>query len=146
LTPQKKNSRSKKRDQLKDKFVDKDKGGRISQQAEDKARQEAEKKAQLIIQQAEDKARQEAEKKAKEITNQEITKMIDYYPHKESRKLTNNSYNENNESYNPFMTGINLWQNYSKMWIDLTKEILNNTLNMAEDLENTYKKNRIFFL
>jgi hypothetical protein len=97
-----------------------------------------------IRQEIEDKARHEAKEARK--SNQEITKIIDYYPHKESRKLNNNSYNENNESYNPFMTGINLWQNYSKMWIDLTKEILNNTVKMAEDLENTYKKNRILFL
>ncbi|MBA3750658.1 MAG: hypothetical protein H0X03_07200 [Nitrosopumilus sp.] len=45
----------------------------------------------------------------------------------------NNSYKENNEFFNPFLIGIKLWQNYSAIWMDFYKEILNyNTMVMRK--------------
>ncbi|MER5176259.1 MAG: hypothetical protein ABJB76_01305 [Candidatus Nitrosocosmicus sp.] len=126
----------------------------IIQQAEDKARQEAEKrskeireeidqkfnkeaeeKSHSIIQEAEDKARQEAEKKR--MSELEITKVIDHPPQEESRKWEMNNYNE---FFNPFTTSINLWQNYSTIWMNISKEIFNTAARATKDLENTMEK------
>ena len=114
----------------------------IIQQAEDKAQliiQQAEDKAQLIIQQAEDKARPEAIENRDE--NQDITKIEDYYPQGEPIKLKESNYYENDKSSNPFMPGISLWQDYAKVWMDLSKEITSNTTTkMIRYFENTNEK------
>ncbi len=130
-----------------------DKAQSIIRQAEDKARseaemrskeitKEAEDKAQSIIRQAEDKARSESIEK--KMTNQEITKIMDYYPQEEEEpiKLKENNYHENNKSSNLFMPGFSLWQNYAKIWMDISKELANNTTTKVfRYFENTNEKN-----
>ena len=37
----------------------------------------------------------------------------------------NNSHKETNELFNPFMIGIKIWQNYSAIWMDFYKEMVN---------------------
>ncbi len=48
-----------------------------------------------------------------------------------------NNYRENNELINPFMMGIELWQNYSVFWMDYYKDMLNYTARVARDFGNT---------
>ena len=61
---------------------------------------------------------------------------------KKSRKLEINSYNEKAKFFNPFATGLNLWQSYSLLCMNLTKEMLSNTTRMTRDFENTIGMNR----
>ena len=167
LTPRKKNSKSKDKDNQKDKFVVKNMEGKVKQEtgmkisknAEDKARSEAETRSKEIIKQAEDKARSEAETRSKEIIkqaedkarseaienrfeNQNITKIMDHHHHQEeSIKLKENNYHENNRLSNPFMPGFSLWQDYAAIWMDLSKEITNNTTTkIFRYFENTNEK------
>jgi hypothetical protein len=48
----------------------------------------------------------------------------------------NNSYKETNESFNPFLIGIKLWQNYSAIWLDFYKEMLNYNSRMIKNFRN----------
>jgi hypothetical protein len=120
----------------------------IAQQAEDKAKQEAERRFKEIIQQAEDKAKQEAERRFKEIIQQaedkakqedEVKKELSQ---EKSRYFETNDINEINVFFNPFMIGINLWQNYSLLCMNMTKELLSNTRRMTKDFENTVRRIR----
>ena len=120
----------------------------IAQQAEDKAKQEAERRFKEIIQQAEDKAKQEAERRFKEIIQQaedkakqedEVKKELSQ---EKSRYFETNDINENNAFFNPFMIGINIWQNYSLLCMNMTKELLSNTRRMTKDFENTIRRIR----
>jgi hypothetical protein len=120
----------------------------IAQQAEDKAKQEAERRFKEIIQQAEDKAKQEAERRFKEIIQQaedkakqedEVKKELSQ---EKSRYFETNDINEINVFFNPFMIGINLWQNYSLLCMNITKEMLSNTRRMTKDFENTIRRIR----
>ncbi len=98
---------------------------------------EAEDKARSIILEAEDKARSEAEMRSKETT-----KIMDYYPQEEPIKLKENNYHENNKSYNLFMPGFSLWQDYAKIWMDISKDLANNTTTKVfRYFENTNEKN-----
>jgi len=101
----------------------------IEQQAEDRAKQEAERRFNEIIQQAEDRAKQEFELK-KEL-DQEKSRYSGTYDN-----------NENNVFLNPFMTGINIWQNYSLLCMNITKEMLSNNRRMIKDFENTIRENQ----
>jgi hypothetical protein len=92
----------------------------------------------LVDKEIEDKARVEAEDK--KVQNQEITKIMDYYPHEKGMITPIISYNVNNKLINPFTAGINLWQNYSQMWMDLYKQTMNNTSMMTKDFANTVSK------
>ena len=44
--------------------------------------------------------------------------------------------------FDPFMKSVSMWQNYSMLWMNLTKEILSNTTKMTSDFENTIRKHR----
>ncbi|MBA3977597.1 MAG: hypothetical protein H0X50_05320 [Nitrosopumilus sp.] len=110
----------------------------IIQQAEDRARQEADRRSKELIQQAEDRARQEAEDKITR-TPQTTEKMI-LYTQEEIRNPEVNGYDANNPVFNPFITGITLWQNYSTIWMNISKQILGNTKRMARDFEDTMGK------
>ncbi len=110
----------------------------IIQQAEDRARQEADRRSKELIQQAEDRARQEAEDKITR-TQQTTEKMI-LYTQEEIRNPEVNGYDANNPVFNPFITGITLWQNYSTIWMNISKQILGNTKRMARDFEDTMGK------
>jgi hypothetical protein len=123
-----------------------DKAQSIILEAEDKAQSiilEAEDKAQSIILEAEDKARSESIEK--KMTNQEITKIMDYYHQEEEKvpiKLKENSYHENYNSSNLFMPGFSLWQDYAKIWMEFSKETANNTTKKVfRYFENTNEKN-----
>ena len=48
----------------------------------------------------------------------------------------NNSYKETNELFNPFLIGIKLWQNYSAIWMDFYKEMLNYNSRMIKNFRN----------
>lgn len=48
-----------------------------------------------------------------------------------------NNYRENNELINPFVMGIELWQNYSVFWLEYYKEMINHTARMTRDFGNT---------
>lgn len=48
----------------------------------------------------------------------------------------NNSYKENKDFFNPFLIGIKLWQNYSAIWINFYKEMLNYNTGMMKNLRN----------
>jgi hypothetical protein len=50
--------------------------------------------------------------------------------------------NENNAFLNPFVSGINIWQNYSLLCMNITKEMLSTTRRMAKDFENTIRENQ----
>ena len=121
---------------------------RKAQSIQDRAKQEAERKAQSIEQQAEDRAKQEAERRFNEIIQQaedrakqefELKKELD-----QERSRYSETYDkyENNAFLNPFMTGINIWQNYSLLCMNITKEMLSNTRRMTKDFENTIWKNQ----
>jgi hypothetical protein len=112
----------------------------IIQQAEDKAKQEAERRTIEIIQQAEDKAKQKAEEI--EQSRQAITTTSDFYPQEERRNFEINSYNKNAGFFDPFMKSVDIWHNYSMLWMNLTKEIFSNTTKMTNDFENTIRKYR----
>jgi hypothetical protein len=121
---------------------------RKAQSIQDKAKQEAERRAQSIAQQAEDKAKQEAERRFKEIIQQaedkakqedEVKKELSQ---EKSRYFETNDINEINVFFNPFMIGINLWQNYSLLCMNMTKELLSNTRRMTKDFENTVRRIR----
>jgi len=40
------------------------------------------------------------------------------------------------------MTGINIWQNYSLLCMNITKEMLSNNRRMIKDFENTIRENQ----
>jgi membrane protein involved in colicin uptake len=101
----------------------------ILKQAEERSKIEAEKRSKEIAKEAEDRARQEAEKRSKEIA-----KNLEDFLEEGRRNLDLNGYNANNKLINPFGTGINLWQNYSRMWINFYKETMNNTAKLTKDL------------
>ncbi len=115
----------------------------IIQQAEEKARHEAERRAKEITKEIEDKAR--VEDKEKRISNQGITKIIDYYPQEEyiKTKINNNNDDKNNIFFGPFTTSINLCQNYSKIWLNLYEQTVNNNIAMTRDFANTISKSWI---
>jgi hypothetical protein len=134
-----------------------EKANEIVEGVEQKARREAERKSQSILQQAEDEARLEADRRSRELIqqaenranlepedrimrNQESTKIILPYGQEDNRRIEINGYDENDEFFHPFMTGINLWQDYSMLLMNLTKEIFTNTTKMARDFEDTIKK------
>ena len=43
-------------------------------------------------------------------------------------------YNANDKLINPFSTGIDLWQSYSRMWIFFYKETINNTAKLTQEI------------
>ncbi|HYO06584.1 MAG TPA: hypothetical protein VER14_06345, partial [Phototrophicaceae bacterium] len=108
----------------------------IIQQAEDKARSEADRRSRELIQQAEDKARSEIEDWR--VRNQESMTNVALPNHRAEIKNPNtNSFDTNNEFFNPFVTSIALLQNYTAIWMNMTKELVNNTTRMARDFEDT---------
>jgi hypothetical protein len=49
------------------------------------------------------------------------------------------SYREtSSDFFNPFVMGLRMWQNYSKMWMDYYREFLNTTTKKAKDYGNTW--------
>jgi hypothetical protein len=120
----------------------------ILKQAEDKARQEAERRSKEIAKEAEDKARQEAERRSKEIAKEaedkarqeaerrskEIAKNLEHLVEEERIDFDTNGHKAYNNLINPFSTGINLWQSYSRMWVNFYKETINNTAKLTKDL------------
>ena len=110
------------------------------QQAEDRARSEADRRSRELIQQAEDRARSEIEDRR--IRNQETTTNVTLpYHQAKNRNLNTNSFDTNNEFFNPFETSISLLQNYTAIWMNITKELINNTTRMARDFEDTVEGN-----
>jgi hypothetical protein len=71
-----------------------------------------------------------------------ITTTNDSYPQEERRNFEINSYNKNTGLFDPFMKNVSIWQNYSMLWMNLTKEILSNTTKMTTDFENTIRNHR----
>ena len=112
---------------------------RKAQSIQDKAKMEAERRTIEITQQAEDKAKMEAEKIKQ--SRQIIDTTNDSYPQEESKNFELHS-NKNMGFFDPFMKSVSMWQNYSMSWMNLTKEILNNTTKMTSDFENTIRKYR----
>ena len=145
--------------QPRDSFNEKEIIEKARQEADNKARIDAERKAQSIIQQAEDKAKAEAEKRSKEIIQQAEdkivlkqtnTKTIDYDPHQEKKIIEKNNYNDNNLLFIPFEAGLTIWQNYYLLYLNLTKEVSMNASKMTKDFENAIhenytNKNLLFF-
>ncbi len=117
-----------------------DRSQSIIQQAEDKAKQEAERRTIEIIQQAEDKAKLKAGEVEQSL--HAITTTNDSYPQEERRNFEMNSFDKNTGFFDPFMTSISMWQNYSMLWMNLTKEILSNTTKMTTEFENTIRKHK----
>jgi hypothetical protein len=128
----------------------------IRDEIEQKVNREAEEKSHSIIQQAEEKARQEAEKRAREISKEvedkaRIEAENKTKPEKESTKIINHRFQEEggkfemddqqDEFFNPFFAGIEIWQNYSIYWINKSKEIFNTATNISKDFGNTVKQN-----
>jgi hypothetical protein len=131
----------------------------IIQQAEDRARSEADRRSKELIQQAEDRARSEADRRSKEliqqaedrarseiedrrVRNEEHTINVKLSNQQaENRNLNTNNFDTNNEFFNPFVTSVALLQNYTAMWMDITKELVNNTTRMARDFEDGIGKN-----
>ena len=123
----------------------------IKREAEDKAKMEAERKAQSI----QDKAKMEAERRTIEITQQAEDKAkMEAEKIKQSRQIintTNDSYlqeesknfeldgNNNTGFFDPFVRSVSMWQNYSLLWMNLTKEILGNSTRMSNNFENTIR-------
>ena len=128
-TLQKKKSVSKNGNDQQVKFADKETENKLKTDYEERVKAEAEKKAQSILKQAEDKARQEAERRSKEIA-----KNLKHLPEEERIDFDTNGHKANNNLINPFSTGINLWQSYSRMWINFYKETINNTAKLTKDL------------
>jgi hypothetical protein len=124
----------------------------IEQQAEDRAKQEAERRFKEIIQQAEDRAKQEAERRFKEIIQQAEDRAKQEAEFKKesvqekSRYFETNNIDENNAFLNPFMTGINIWQNYSLLLMNITREMLSNTRRMTKDFEDTVRENQTNYI
>ncbi|HZH39179.1 MAG TPA: hypothetical protein VEX17_03860, partial [Bacillales bacterium] len=121
----------------------------IIKQAEDKARSEADRRSKELIQQAEDRARSEIEDRR--FRNQEtMTNVTLPNQQAENRNLNTNSFDTNNEFFNPFATSIALLQNYTAIWMNITKEVINNTTRMARDFEDTiggnWKKSHVLKL
>ncbi len=147
-TLQKKKSVSKNGNDQQVKFADKETENKLKTDYEERVKAEAEKKAQSIMKQAEDKARQEAERRSKEIAKEaedkarheaerrskEIAKNLKHLPEDERIDFDANGHKANNNLINPFSTGINLWQSYSRMWINFYKETINNTAKLTKDL------------
>ncbi len=131
----------------------------IIQQAEDRARSEADRRSKELIQQAEDRARSEADRRSKELIQQAEDRarseiedrrvrneehMINVTlsnQQAENRNLNTNNFDTNNEFFNPFVTSVALLQNYTAMWMDITKELVNSTTRMARDFEDSIGKN-----
>ena len=128
-TLQKKKSMSKNGNDQQDKFAGKEIGNKLKIDNEDKARHEAERRSKEIAKEAEDKARHEAERRSKEIA-----KNLEHLPEEERIDFDANDYKANNKLINPFSTGINLWQSYSRMWVNFYKETINNTTKLTKDL------------
>ncbi len=128
-TLQKKKSVSKNGNDQQVKFADKETENKLKTDYEERVKAEAEKKAQSILKQAEDKARQEAERRSKEIA-----KNLKHLPEEERIDFDTNGHKANNNLINPFSTGINLWQSYSRMWVNFYKETINNTAKLTKDL------------
>jgi hypothetical protein len=147
-TLQKKKSVSKNGNDQQVKFADKETENKLKTDYEERAKAEAERKAQSILKQAEDKARQEAERRSKEIAKEaedkarqeaerrskEIAKNLEHLPEEERIDFDTTGHKANNNLINPFSTGINLWQSYSRMWINFYKETINNTAKLTKDL------------
>jgi hypothetical protein len=147
-TLQKKKSVSKNGNDQQVKFADKETENKLKTDYEERAKAEAERKAQSILKQAEDKARQEAERRSKEIAKEaedkarqeaerrskEIAKNLEHLPEDERIDFDTNSHKAYNNLINPFSTGINLWQSYSRMWVNFYKETINNTAKLTKDL------------
>jgi hypothetical protein len=127
LTDQKKKSKQKNNSKQKYEGTDK----------EEKARQEAEKRAREISKEVEDKARIEAENKTK--PEKESTKIINHRFQEEGGKFEMDD--QQDEFFNPFFAGIEIWQNYSIYWINKSKEIFNTATNISKDFGNTMKQN-----
>jgi hypothetical protein len=147
-TLQKKKSVSKNGNDQQVKFADKEIENKLKTEYEERAKAEAERKAQSILKQAEDKARQEAERRSKEIAKEaedkarqeaerrskEIAKNLEHLPEEERIDFDINGHKGYNNLINPFSTGINLWQSYSRMWVNFYKETINNTAKLTKDL------------
>jgi hypothetical protein len=140
--------KAKQEDEVREKIEADERFKAISEEVEQKVRKEAADTAQLIAQQAEDKAKQEADRRFKEIIQQaedkakqedEVKKELSQ---EKSRYFETNDINEINVFFNPFMIGINLWQNYSLLCMNMTKELLSNTRRMTKDFENTVRRIR----
>ena len=147
-TLQKKKSLSKNGNDQQVKFADKETENKLKTDYEERAKAEAERKAQSILKQAEDKARQEAERRSKEIAKEaedkarqeaerrskEIAKNLEHLVEEERIDFDTNGHKAYNNLINPFSTGINLWQSYSRMWVNFYKETINNTAKLTKDL------------
>ncbi len=130
----------------------------IIQQAEDRARSEADRRSKELIQQAEDRARSEADRRSKEliqqaedrarseiedrrIRNQKTTTNVTLPNHQAEYSLNTNSFDTTTDFFNPFETSIALLQNYTAIWLNITKELIYNTTRMARDFEDTIREN-----
>ena len=98
---------------------------------------EAERRTIEITQQAEDKAKMEAEKIKQ--SRQIINTTNDSYLQEESKNFELDS-NNNTGFFDPFVRSVSMWQNYSLLWMNLTKEILSNSTRMSNNFENTIRK------
>ena len=112
----------------------------IVQQSEDKARKDADKRYEEITREAEDKARQQAEVNAQAIVKQseESSDQLGFEDKrastqgivismKDSENYTKADGNyEGNKIYNPYVTSMNLLNNYSKIWATWYNEVLKN--------------------
>jgi hypothetical protein len=112
----------------------------IVQQSEDKARKDADKRYEEITREAEDKARQQAEVPAQAIVKQseESSDQLGFEDKrasnqgmvismKDSENYTKADGNyEGNKIYDPYVTSMNLLNNYSKIWATWYNEVLKN--------------------
>jgi hypothetical protein len=112
----------------------------IVQQSEDKARKDADKRYEEITREAEDKARQQAEVNAQAIVQQseESSDQLGFEDKrasnqgmvismKDSENYTKADGNyEGNKIYDPYVTSMNLLNNYSKIWATWYNEVLKN--------------------
>ena len=106
------------------------------QQAGGNARSAADRRSRELIQQAEDNARSEIEHRR--IINQENTTNVTLTNHQsENRNLNTDSFDTNNAFFNPFVTSIALLHYYTSIWMNITKELIDNTTRMARDFEDT---------
>jgi hypothetical protein len=105
----------------------KEKSQIIVQQAEENARSEADRRSRELIQKAEENARSEAENNVSRIL--ETTTNVGISTPQEENERQTNAYVEQMAFFNPYQTGFALWQNYSTIWLNITKEIINNTEN-----------------
>jgi hypothetical protein len=59
---------------------------------------------------------------------------LEHFPEDERIDFDSIDHKANNTSINPFSTGINLWQSYSRMWVNFYKETINNSAKLTRDL------------